>query len=212
MSWLDRVATNLLPVSDEQENVIEALKEWYYTGDCYDLEEPAADCELCDHPNIRYQFVIRNDGTGHELLVGSECITRFGLTAIDESGRKLNAEQAGQKVRKDRNKLITDARKRRVIAVLVKLGSLDAAFDFDSLIDYLQERGAFTPSQLSLILWRLGKHGVEHQKADFKMVIKRKREQEQLLSMEKWKVQKLWPCMSSSQQDFFIENCRYEFP
>ena len=73
MNWLNRVEANILPYS-LSDNVKEALTEWYYTGDTYDLETPCEDCELCDHQDIRYQFVIRNENTGHELLIGSECI------------------------------------------------------------------------------------------------------------------------------------------
>src|ERR1043165_5380424 len=114
MSWASRVSENLLPLSKERDDLALALHEWRYAGNFNDLEAPEADCELCDHPEIRYQFEICNVHTGHTLLVGSECIHRFGIAATDEEGRTLDETETRKKVEKDRRKLIEDARKRRV--------------------------------------------------------------------------------------------------
>ena len=89
MSWASRAAANLLPLSRERRDLAQALKEWRYAGNYHDLETPSADCELCDHPNIRYQFEIQNLFTDEALLIGSECINRFGIAATDEEGRTL---------------------------------------------------------------------------------------------------------------------------
>jgi hypothetical protein len=59
MSWAQNSAANLLPLSIERSRLAIALKEWLYTGDMYDLEEPVETCELCEHPDIRYQFKTR---------------------------------------------------------------------------------------------------------------------------------------------------------
>jgi hypothetical protein len=40
MSWAKRSAENLLPLSNEKESLKNALREWIYSGEMYDLEEP----------------------------------------------------------------------------------------------------------------------------------------------------------------------------
>lgn len=207
MSWASRAAKNLLPLSRERRDLTRALREWRYTGEFHDLEEPVETCQLCDHPDIRYQFEIENEHTAESLLIGSECIHRFGIAAVDEDGRRLDAAETRKKVDKDRRKLIEEARKRRVIRALVELAHADEGeFDIASFVNYLQDRGAFTPSQLALLVWRLTVRKIAHRPGDFKMIIRRGREKEQLLAFEDWKVARLIPYMSESQLEFLRDN------
>ncbi|MCK5605639.1 hypothetical protein KAR91_27340 [Candidatus Pacearchaeota archaeon] len=210
MSWIARVQSSIFPLSKEKNNIRIALSEWFYNGETYDLEEPIEDCQLCYHPNIRYQFTIVNRNTNESLLIGSECITKFDIRAVDERGNLLNLEQTGKKVKSDRNKLITEAQRKRVIASLVSLASLDEQFKIDSFINYYQERKAFTPNQLSLLVWRLERFDVPYKKSDFKTIIRRNREKDQLLEMNDFKLRQIWKCLSNSQKKFFIENNGYD--
>lgn len=203
MSWVSRSSENLLPRSQEKEDFQKALKEWVYTGDMYDLGTPTEDCELCEHPNIRYQFKIINQLTTNELLVGSECINKFEIAAIDQRGRILSTEESKKKVERDRQYLVTEAKKKKVINVLVSLSAKEQGFDINSFISYVQDRGSFTPNQLSFLLWRLEAQAIEYSPSDFKLTIRRNREKDQLLEMEDWKVQKLWKAMSTSQRQWY---------
>jgi len=205
MSWIERVAQTLAPLSVEQDDVREMLREWYYTGNAFDLKEPVENCELCGHPEIRYQFEIANENTGSELLVGSECIKKFRISAIDDSGMRLGGEESRQKVDRDRSKLITDAKHKRVIDVLVALSMHEEDFEIESFINYYRDREAFTPNQLKVVIWILNKHGIEFRNSDFKMVMRRDREKDQLRNMEGWQVKQLWSCMSPSQQNWYRE-------
>ncbi len=204
MSWASRAAENLLPLSREQESLAQALREWRYTGEFHDLEAPVEDCELCDHPDIRYQFEIRNLHTAEALLIGSECIHRFGIAATDEEGRTLDAAGTRKKVERDRRKLIEEARKRRVIKALVALAHADTEFEIGSFIDYLQKRGSFTPKQLVTIFWRLERFGIDHDPRDYKFTIRRDREKGQLLALQDWQLQRLSPCFSDSQRTYLF--------
>jgi hypothetical protein len=94
MSWLDNSRRNLLPLSKERVNFSIALKEWNYTGNYTDLEHERSSCELCEHPDIKYQFEIRNSLTSRVLLVGSECIRKFAISAVTSDGEVLSAEQS----------------------------------------------------------------------------------------------------------------------
>ncbi|KND47718.1 MAG: hypothetical protein AB201_02155 [Parcubacteria bacterium C7867-006] len=201
--WLDKVSENIFPLSLEQKDIKKALTEWIYEGNFYDLETPSELCQLCNHPDIRYQFEIRNKNTSSTLLIGSECVTRFGgIVVVDGQGNTVEIKEAKKRVAKDKNKLIRDAETKSVINTLVTLGSYDHEFDISNFLKYYQERMAFTPNQLSTILWRIEKHKVYFNKSHFKLTIKREREKQQLLNMEDWKLKKLFPCLSSSQKKF----------
>lgn len=202
MSWAQRAARNIIPLSIEKSNLAAALREWRYEGGFHDREATDADCELCDHPDIRYQFEIRNQFTDAKLQIGSECINRFGISATGDDGEDLDAAGTRAKVSRDRRALIEEARKKRVITALVALSQADPEFRIVSFIDYLQERDAFTPRQLDTLLWRLAKYRVPVDARDFKLTIRRGREQAQLLSMTDWQIERLKPAMSPTQRQF----------
>jgi len=204
--WLERIKKSLFPLSVEKADIRRTLAEWFYTGETNDLEYPDEDCELCGHKEIRYQFTIQNRHTGSKLLIGSECITRFEIPALDNEGEYLSAEETKKVVAHDRQKLITDAKKRRMIKTLVELKKKQDDFDVDSFVSYFKERGAFTPKQLAFLFWRLGHHKIPCQPADFKMTIKRNREKDQLLALRDFQIAAISPCLSSAQKKFLAES------
>jgi hypothetical protein len=162
-------------------------------------------CEICDHPHIRYQFEIINTLNANSLQIGSECINRFQIGVVDPKGNKLSTEAAKKKVNKDKNKLVTEAKVKSVISSLVSLSGADSDFNIESFIKFFKENGAFTPNQLATLIWRLEKHNIQHNKAHFKVTIKKNKDKEQLLGLVEWKVQKIWGCLSSSQKEFYTE-------
>lgn len=93
-----------------------------------------------------------------------------------------------------------EARKKRVITALVTLSQADDQFTILSFIDYLKDRGAFTPKQLSILLWRFEKYRVPFDVRDFKLTIRRDREKVQLMEMADWQIERLLPAMSASQR------------
>lgn len=210
MSWVGRSAANLLPLSVENRRFPIALREWVYAGDMYDMETPDGTCELCGHPDIRYHFKIVNQHNGNEMLVGSECINRFGISATDPLGNILNLEESRRRVDRDRRFLVNEAKRRKLINTLVTLSSVEEQFDIQSFISYVMERDAFTPDQLALLFWRLDEHHIEYTPTDFKLIIRRDREKNQLRRMPLWKIRKLWPALSVSQRRWVQENTEYE--
>lgn len=210
MNWASRSAENILPYSEEKKNLAVALDEWTYTGEMHDLESPIETCELCNHPDIRYQFNIRNVHNDNELLVGSECINKFEIKAVSDEGKILNRSESRKKVNRDRRHLVTEAAKKRLINSLVELSRKDDEFNIESFIDYVQDRGSFTPNQLSALIWRLDKHNVTYKPSDFKLTIRRNREKEQIRSMPDWKIEKLWRSLSSSQKQWVLEYTNYK--
>lgn len=82
MTWIDRVAENIFPLSEEQDDLCTAMKEWEYTGISIDRGEEddgeeEVDCEMCNHHDLRYHFKIRNTITCRDLWVGSKCVLRY---------------------------------------------------------------------------------------------------------------------------------------
>ncbi|MBY4804632.1 hypothetical protein [Burkholderia cepacia] len=210
MSWAQRSAANLLPLSVEQRQFPVALHEWVYAGDMYDMERPAGTCELCEHPDIRYHFKIVNRHNGNEMLVGSECINRFGISATDPLGNVLNREESRRRVNRDRRYLVNEAKKRKLVNTLVELANVDEQFNIQSFISYVMERDAFTPDQLAVLFWRLDEHHIPYTATDFKLIIRRDREKAQLRRMPTWKIKKLWVALSTSQRRWVEENTGYE--
>ena len=163
-----------------------------------DLEDATEICELCDNPNIRYQFLIRNINNFNELFVGSECITKFNILTIDADGNILNDMSSREKVKKDRHKLISDSKEKNVINSLLQLSKLDEKFEIENFIKFYRDGKSFTPNQLSLLIWRLDENKIPYNKSNFKMTIKRSREKEQLKEMAEWKIDKILQCMTTS--------------
>ncbi|MTH54109.1 hypothetical protein GKZ89_11880 [Bacillus mangrovi] len=211
MNWMERVKKNIFPVSNEKYNIRKALDEWIYEGNMFDVEVADEICELCDQPHIRYQFEIVNTQNDNSLLIGSECITRFRISVIDEAGKKLSYEDAKKKVSKDRSRLVTEAKEKSVLNALVKLATIDNEFAIEDFIQYFKERKAFTPKQLTFLVWRLEKAKIVFNKSHFKLTIKKSREKEQLLSLEDWRLRSIWDCLSSSQKQFISENRIFRF-
>ena len=202
MTWLDTIKQTIFLLSVENKDLNKALREWVYEGNMYDTEESHS-CELCGHPDLRYQFEITNINNHDILLIGSECIKKFsGISVLDSKGNKLDVVSARKKVDHDKRLLITDAKKRHVINSLVELSWEDDKFKIDSFIEYFKDRGAFTPDQLATLFWRLNEHDISFNKSYFKLTIKRGREKEQLLNMPDWKLKKIYSALSSTQKDW----------
>lgn len=131
---------------------------------------------------------------------------KFRIAVVDEIGNVLDRDGSRRKVNRDRRFLVTEARNKRQINSLLQLMAVEQDFDINSFIDYMQDRGAFTPNQLSLLFWKLSQHGIEYDPGDFKVVIRRDREKAQLLEMPEWKRQQLLPALSTSQKKWLADH------
>jgi hypothetical protein len=205
--YLRRVAANILPLSRDQEDVAEALKEWEYRGDRSDVEDAVETCQLCDHYPIRYQFEIVNRFTKHRLDIGSECITRFDVAVIDEEGVQQRGAVAAKIVAKDRRKLEEESRRRTVRRALVQLAKMDQRINskmLESIANAADDRG-LSPKQASLVVWRLDENCIELPRSYLKVMLKKDAEKDDLLAMEDFKLKQLWPCLTAAQQRWYRE-------
>lgn len=159
-----------------------------------EVEEATETCEICDHPESRYQFEVQNELIVRTIWVGSECIKRFSkIRVLDRAGRELDPACAAKRIDADRNKLLREAANRFVISALIQLAQVDADLKIESFVSYYRELNAFTPNQMSLLIWRMVEKGIEAKPQYFKVSIRRGHEQNQLPQMEEWKLAKLRP-------------------
>lgn len=183
MSWVERASETLLPLS-RAVTLSAALAEWRYTGRFTDLETPQETCQLCGQQDLRYQFEIENAFCGAALMVGSECIKRFNIGGLDEHGQPMDAARTARLVDRDRRHLVDDARKKRVMTSLLRLGAAATNVDAASFMTYVDGRGAFTPNQLAYLFWQMDSHRIAYRPTDYKLTIRRDREKAQLRAMK----------------------------
>lgn len=203
MDWFQSAAGNIFPLSVEKRDFSRALLEWEYRGNTYDLEVPEEVCQLCGHQDIRFQFEIVNRNNQNALLVGSECIKKFdGISVLDEQGNALPLREASKKINRDRQKLVTDAQIRGMLYALIELAKKDDMFDLVSFEKFFEERGAYTPKQLAALIWRFDKHGIPFNPSCFKIYIRRQKDKDALLTLEEFRLKKMWPCLSLAQREY----------
>lgn len=202
--WADRAAAALLPLS-RTSTLGAALREWVYTGHFFDLEERDGTCQLCGQEDLRYHFEIRNAGTRSSLLVGSECIKRFEITGVDDQGQRLDADATGKLVDRHRRGLVEDARKQRVMTALLKLGQKAPDFDAWNFIDFVDNKGAFTPNQVAMIFWRLGSTGIAYRPTDWKVRLRRDSDLGQLRTMKPAAFERVMAALTAPQRQRVAE-------
>jgi len=111
-NYTDKCKKNLLKYSMEKENYEIAVNEWYFNNEVIDNNEftdiniSRPSCELCEHEDLRWQFVIFNVNNNNQLKVGSSCIKKFNIALLEKDGRKIYGKDRNSKI----NKLIDLAR------------------------------------------------------------------------------------------------------
>lgn len=202
--WAERAAAAILRLSVAR-NLAAALKEWSYSGRFFDLEQADGTCELCGQQDLRYHFEIDNRQTSASLLVGSECIKRFEIAGLDERGRRLDAAATGKLVDRHRRGLVEDARKQRVMTALLTLGQKDASFDAANFMEFVDDRGSFTPKQVAMIFWRLGTAGIEYRPTDWKVRMRRDSDLGQLRTMTPAAYRRVTAALTAAQRKRITE-------
>lgn len=144
--WMKRARKNLLEMSVEEDDFQKARKEWLYVG-LEDNENCDAKCELCDHEQIRYEYIIKNKLNNNTIIVGSDCIGKFTndfKDFYDTNGKLVN------------KKRLKDDQKNYFKKILYE--SLDFSLSkkpnkfFQSITDsHIKKDGKLTPDQLKYL-------------------------------------------------------------
>jgi hypothetical protein len=176
--------------------VPEALKEWLFTETVVDHEKPVATCELCSKEGLRYQFEIRNQHNQNLLLVGSECIQRFGIS-VYEDGIRLDRRGARRKLNNLMRKMRYDSSMKALECVAEKESANAILYN---ALKYYREHGYLTPKFAFVVFWKLKKHKIDHIPQFFKVRLKRNKDKADLRAMPKSHVHMLWPALSRDQR------------
>lgn len=197
-SYPQRVWDNIIPLS-VGETLPEAFEEWAFTEETQDHEKATERCELCEQEDLRYHFRIKNQLTGHQLWVGSQCILRFSVSVF-EHGRKLSSEDAKKKLNRVLQKLRQDA-------CMVALERVAAAEKNDILFNalrYFKENKHLSPKFAFVVLWRLRINKIEHSPSFFKVTLKHAKHQADLNAMEISRVHVIWPALTTAQREMAV--------
>lgn len=202
VSWEEMAWFTLVPLSVSAK-LSPALDEWRYRGEYKDYLVPSQSCELCHEDGLRYHFRIINQLNRNRMWLGSECITHFGILAVDESGTLLGAEESAKMVQRDRRRMENEARMAHVLQSLDRLVAVDPRFsraDSLELKGSIGERGGLSPKQALDLMVRFRQHAVDVAPSAFKVSIRRDLDRAELVSMPEREIKQIWPCLSWSQR------------
>lgn len=174
----------------EQQTLSKVLLEWKYLGVNRDHTVCVADCELCGQLGLRFDFQIENSLTKKALWVGSKCIERFTAEGfILDPSMSMIAEDLKQARKSADRKSVT-----RLFDTLKSHGE-----DIDSLKNYFDAQGRFTPKQLSYLLWRCDVHKLDYSNVPFKLNLRREKYQIDLKQLPDWRFAKIKPFLTTAQ-------------
>ncbi|MDM8566036.1 hypothetical protein QUF74_10330 [Candidatus Halobeggiatoa sp. HSG11] len=202
--WLENSANNIIPLS-KADDFKNALKEWEFTGNVIDHEEPTEICELCEHEELRYHYEIENIHNENHLWVGSSCILRFddiiiydfeGIQLVDKTERKRELDKALKEKQID-----------LVLKSLRKLWQKDKEYRkyIEKNVEHLEQKNAFLPKGLAIMCARMKTYKIEFKYSMFPVYLRTDESKEQLYDLEPNLLQHVIKCMSSEQRKNFID-------
>lgn len=180
-SWLRRATENLFKKSEEKDDFQKARNEWLYNG-LEDNEYCEAECELCNHEEIRYEYTIINSLNKNVMIVGSECIKKFTddfkTDFYDIEGNLINEKRLSKDKNEYFKKILNEALDER-------LANSNNSF-YKSIAEQIKKDGKLTPNQLKHLynfyptLSDMGKRAFN---SIVKVSLRRHREQEQISTL-----------------------------
>lgn len=180
-SWLKRAMENLFKKSVEKKDFQKARLEWVYKG-LEDNQYCEAECELCNHEEIRYEYTIVNSLNNNLMVVGSECIKKFTddfkTDFYDTDGNLVNEKRLTKDKKEYLKKVLNEALDRR-------LKNSNNRF-LKSIAEQIKSDGKLTPNQLKSLysfyptLDEMGKHAF---KSVITVSLRKEREQEQIAKL-----------------------------
>jgi len=194
-----RVAEHIFPLSVEKHDLDVALREWFYTGEHLDHEVPIETCEMCEQEGLRYHFRIANTRTHHMLWVGSECILRFNMGAVDEAGIVVHGTAAEKIVVQHRQELVETARREHVLEAFRELWRKAPARrnQILELVNHFKTTGSYMPRRMLEIDALLKQNKIEPPHRYFRVSLRRNTEKEQVTTRN---YDSLRPYLSSEQR------------
>lgn len=200
-NWLERAKQNLFKKSNDKNDFNKARSEWVYNG-LEDNEYCEAECELCNHEEIRYEYTIQNKINKDIMIVGSQCIKKFTddfkLDFYDTDGNLVNEKRLTQDKKEFFKKILSNALDNR-------LKNSSNSF-YISIADKIKKDGKLTPNQLKYLhnfyasLEDMGKKAFNNV---VKVTLSKQKDQEQLINLSKFDLEFVVKFMTLQQKKKF---------
>ena len=209
--WFENAKVNLLENSNEKEDYNKAKTEWYFNeividnNDETEIDEKRPSCELCEHEDLRWQFIIKNKLNQNTLKVGSTCIKQFDIVLIDEAGYSSTGVERDKKINKTINEKIKEANFNNVLEALRNLWRKDKENRkiIEKAAKQWKEKNAFSPNMLYFLLFRFEKNNIDVSKLKFKLSVRSDYYTKQMEELGKLKYMKIRQYLSDNQKDYF---------
>ena len=191
-----RIKRSLFANSHEKSQLNLAICEWQHCYDYETFDDCDGVCELCGKTGLRFRFLISNSVTDSHMWIGSECIRKFKHSNGAERDDLARAVDASRRLATRQYK------DDQVTTQLLTLACVDAEFDIEEFLEYWEDRGAFTPNQLSLLAWRFSEADVAFSTHCFRLTIRHGSERDQLRKLPQWRLLRIWASLSSYQKSW----------
>ncbi|MCL2722132.1 MAG: hypothetical protein FWD47_12455 [Treponema sp.] len=201
--YSEKCKKNLLKNSIEKENYETAINEWHFlhevidNNDFADMEHSRPSCELCEHEDLRWQFVIYNMNNHNQLKVGSSCIKQFNIALLEKDGRKIYGKDRDSKI----NKLIKlariDSSNKETFKLLNELCKINKNIEQNSMFiecwTQLKVNGVIEPKLALFLINNFLENNIDYSNIDIKIDVKRKINKEQIKKMNKKSLELIRP-------------------
>jgi hypothetical protein len=193
--YQEKCRKNLLKYSLEKENYETALNEWYFNNEVIDNNEiieksrSTPICELCEHEDLRWQFILFNLHNNNQMKVGSSCIKQFNIALQEKDGRKIYGEDRNSKINKLINLTRINSLNKITFHLLNELCKINKDIEQNNMFiecwTQLKVNGAIEPKLALFLIKNFIESNMDYSKIDMKIDIKRKKCKEQIDKLNK---------------------------
>jgi len=194
-NYTEKCKKNLLKYSIEKENYERAINEWYFNYEVIDNNEfvdiniSRPSCELCEHEDLRWQFVIINENNNNQLKVGSSCIKQFNIALLEKDGRKIYGKDRNTKINKLINSTRINSSNKITFQLLNELCRINKNLEQNNMFiecwTQLKVNGKIEPKLALFLINNFIENNMDYSKIDMKIDVKRKLCKEQIIKMGK---------------------------
>ena len=178
-----------------------ALLEWLFTGEVIDYGSPNKICGLCSKDGLRYHFKIKNKITGKELLVGSECITKFeGIEITDDNGQKIHDHDERSKRLEEIKGHLREESMLEQIRSLYRNSDTERRCEIKLLVDYYKIKGGFAPFGLERLFSLMDDANIKYTPTIYRISLRTVENQRQLRKLRRDSFKTIFQAMSDKQQ------------
>ena len=198
-----------LEIAVKRKKFYKVKTEWYFNeividnNDEVEIDEERPSCELCEHEDLRWQFIIKNKLNENTLKVGSTCIKQFDIVLIDKTGYSRTGEERDKKIDKTIRDKINDALFNNVLEALRKLWRKDKENReiIERAAKQWKEKNAFSPKMLFFLLCRFENNKIDFSKLSLKLNVRSDINKNQIEEMEEWKYLKIRSYLSDKHKN-----------